>query len=130
MTLRETQSLFVFNMSKWITFVYSQGFELTEGEGWRPPEMQKIYFDTGRSKTMEGAHPKRLAHDFNFFLNGKMLFASGISNEQYIRDLELVRPLGEFWESLNTSNIWGGDFNKNNIFEPFEFRDPFHIQMS
>lgn len=72
---------------------------LTAGEMYRTPEQQKIYFDTGKSKTMNSNHLKRLAVDFNFFINGKLTY-----------DLAVIKPLGIYWESLNTKNRWGGNF--------------------
>ena len=55
--------------------------------------------DTGKSKTLNSNHIKRLAVDFNFFINGKLVY-----------DKHKLAELGKFWESLNTKNIWGGNF--------------------
>jgi hypothetical protein len=75
------------------------GFVLTGGELYRTTEQQKIYFETGKSKTMNSNHLKRLAIDFNFFINGKLIYAK--------KD---IQPLGDYWESLNSLNRWGGNF--------------------
>ncbi len=42
---------------------------------------------------------KRCAMDFNVFVDGKLTW-----------DKEVIRPLGEYWESLNAKNRWGGNF--------------------
>lgn len=80
-----------------IGFAYKNGFELTFGEAFRTEEQQKIYFDTGRSKTMNSRHRDRLAVDFNLFKDG-----------QYITDKECYRVLGEKWEQIGGQ--WGGRF--------------------
>lgn len=125
MSLRERQSLFAFNFHKLIEFIYSQGFEISFGEFYRPPEMQKIYFNTGRSKTMDGLHPKRLAGDLNFFKNGVMLFQDP---KNYIADATFIKPIGEFWMSLNTDNVWGSDWNRNHDIVDDTFHDPYHFE--
>ena len=94
----------------------------------RPIEMQEIYFKTGRSKTMESRHLNKLAGDFTIWFSGRMLFAPGQTNDQYLADLELMRPLGIFWESLHQDNVWGGDWNRNHIMDE-KFRDPYHFEM-
>ena len=51
------------------------------------------------SKTLKSNHLKRLAVDFNFFINGKLTY-----------DKHKLAELGQFWESLNEKNRWGGNF--------------------
>ena len=51
------------------------------------------------SKTLKSNHLKRLAVDFNFFINGKLTY-----------DKHKLAELGQFWESLNKKNRWGGNF--------------------
>ena len=75
-------------------------WQVTAGELWRPVEMQQIYVQTGRSKTMKSNHLKRLAIDLNFFING-----------QYVCTKEAIEPAGKYWESLSPKNRWGGNFN-------------------
>lgn len=92
------------DVARLILWAEKHGFQLTGGELWRPPEMQKIYIETGRSWTTESKHLDRLAIDFNVFING-----------QLVNDWTTVKPLGDYWESLSVRNRWGGDFNKNEI---------------
>ncbi len=118
MTLRKKQSLFVFNIHLLIAFAYKNGFELTFGEFDRTQEQQEFYFKTGKSKTMNSRHLIRLAGDFNIFLNGKL-----------INDPVLIKPLGDYWMSLNTDNVWGGDWNRNYNLLDETFKDPYHFEM-
>ena len=125
MTLSDRQKIFTRNIGLLIEHAFEMGFELTLGEVARTVEQQKIYFESGRSKTMDSRHIQRLAVDFNIFLNGTLLF---LKTDQYKADLEAVRPLAEFWESLHPDNVWGGDWNRNNVFDE-TFRDPYHFEM-
>lgn len=100
MTLVPEQGAFLLDVCQLIRFAVVQGFAVTAGELWRPPEMQKIYFETGRSEVLESWHGKRLAIDLNFFRNGAT-----------VTDLKELAVLGHFWESLHPYNRWGGNFD-------------------
>ena len=126
MTAGQKQRLFVWNIHKLIEFAYAQGFEMSFGEVFRTAEQQKIYFETGRSKTMDSRHLLRLAVDFNFFRDGEMLFAESAN---YIKDATAIKPLGDYWVSLHTDNVWGGDWNRNHDVVDEKFRDPYHFEM-
>lgn len=109
MTLSQKQAVFTFNVHKLIEFTFKIGFTLTFGEVFRTPEQQKIYFDSGRSKTMNSMHLQRLAVDFNIFKDGVLL-----------NDPKLIKELGDYWELLNTKNRWGGRFTT--------LSDPYHFE--
>ncbi len=98
MGLVSEQSAFLLDACKLIEFANSKGFVVTGGELWRTQEQQKIYYETGKSKTMNSWHLRRLAIDLNFFDD-----KGGV-----IYDVETLRPVGEFWQSLNPKNSWGG----------------------
>lgn len=98
--LVQAQCEFLQDFAKLVMFANSRGYVLTLGEGWRPLEMQKIYVKTGRSRTMDSQHGKRLAADVNVFKDGKLIPAH-----------EFVE-LGEFWEKLHPKNRWGGRWKK------------------
>lgn len=102
MTTVEHQWAFLQDVGKLIVFAAMKGFVLTAGEMYRTPEQQKIYFDQKKTKTMNSQHGKRLAVDFNFFVDGKLTW-----------DFAKIKVLGDYWESLNPINRWGGDFNKD-----------------
>lgn len=128
MTLSDKQKIFTRNLASFIIFAFEHGFELTFGEVARMIEMQKIYFDSGRSKTMNSRHLDKLAADFAIWYKGVMLFAPGISKEQYRADLQTMRPLCDYWESLHPDNVCGADWNRNGIFDE-TFLDPYHFEI-
>ena len=84
---------------------------LTAGEAYRSEYQQKEYVRAGKSKTMDSQHLKRLAMDFNFFINGKLTY-----------EKEDIQPLGDFWESLRTENSWGGNWESFKDTPHFERR--------
>ena len=96
MSLVLEQAAFLKDFAKLIQFCESRGLVVTAGELYRPPEMQKIYVQTGRSKTMNSKHGQRCAGDLNFFKDGKLIY-----------DIETLRPVGEYWQSLSPKNSAG-----------------------
>lgn len=126
MTLSEKQKIFTLNIARLIEFAVDKGYELTFGEVYRTPEQQKIYFDTGRSKTMNSRHLQRLAVDFNIFKNGNYLFQNTATKSTEIQDCLI---LGQYWTSLNADNVWGGDWDRDNNTLDETFKDPYHFEM-
>ena len=108
MSLSEKQMLFTRNIADLIFFATEKGFGLTLGHAWRSPEEQERLVREGRSKTFKSQHLNRLAIDFNIFLNGGLCL-----------DWSLIKPLGDYWESLHPSNRWGGDWNNNELKDGF-----------
>jgi len=99
MKLSEKQQIFARNVGLLLNWIYSHdNWGVTVGEVWRPQEMQEIYYQQGKTKTLSSKHTQRLAIDLNLFIAGK-----------YVTDPEKYRPLGEFWESLG--GRWGGRFS-------------------
>ncbi len=99
MSLVQEQAAFALDVCKLIQSASDAGFVVTLGEAWRTPEQQAIYFKTGRSKTMNSNHIRRLAVDLNFFMDGVLIY-----------DIDVLRDLGNYWESLHPKNRWGGNF--------------------
>lgn len=97
MSLVAVQAEFLLDVCKLIDFATERGFVVTGGELYRTAEQQAIYVKTGRSKTMDSNHLRRCAIDLNFFLGGKLCY-----------DIEVLKPIGLYWESLNPKNSWGG----------------------
>jgi len=118
MTLRQVQSVFLKNIAKLILWAYDHGYELTAGEFFRTQKQQAIYLASGKSKTMNSQHLKRLAADFNLFKNGILLNAP----IDY-------KPLGDYWESLSQFNRWGGDWDRDDDLSDETFKDPYHFEM-
>jgi hypothetical protein len=104
MTLREKQSIFIFNVALLIIWTNKREdgkkFRLTGGELWRTDEQQAIYLKEGKTKLKRSRHQDRLAIDLNLFIDGK-----------YQIDKEAYKPLAEYWKSLNPDNIAGYDWN-------------------
>jgi hypothetical protein len=95
--LRGAQSAFCQDIGKFIAFAFANGIELTIGEGYRTEEQQKIYLETGKTTVSHSNHQDRLAMDFNFFIDGDIVW-----------DKDRLKILGDYWESLNLNNRWGG----------------------
>jgi len=104
MSLNNEQWRFLQDLAKLIIFAEQKGFTLSGGELYRTVEQQKIYFTSGKSKTMDSQHLKRLAIDLNVFVNGQLTY-----------DWTTIKPLGDYWESLSVFNRWGGDFNRDGM---------------
>lgn len=98
MKLVDEQNDFLMDVASLILKADEMGYKVTAGELFRTPEQQKIYVETGRSKTFNSMHLKRLAIDLNIFKDEKLC------------TVKEIEPLGEFWESLNEKNRWGGRF--------------------
>lgn len=93
MTLSEKQRIFSLNVAKLIIWAYEHGYEITFGEALRTQEQQKIYYDSGKSKTMNSGHLNKLAVDLNLFKDGV-----------YVSDSESHKPLHNYWNTLHTLN--------------------------
>jgi hypothetical protein len=111
MSLVNEQAAFLLDVSRLIQKAFQMGFKITGGELQRPIEMQQLYMKTGRTKTMNSMHLKRCAIDLNFFKDDKLTY-----------DVNLIRPLGEYWESLNPKNQWGGNWKTFKDVPHFERR--------
>lgn len=115
MKLSEHQAIFTYNIAALILYANSRGIALTRGEGYRTRSQQLLYFygykvvrkngkiqlvkDKKRSKTMNSNHLRRLADDFNHFIDGKL-----------VSDRETLQVLGDYWCSLHPKNRWGGNW--------------------
>lgn len=102
MSLSAEQAAFLLDACNLIQFATSQGFMVTGGELQRPLEMQQIYVRTGRSKTINSLHIRKLAIDLNFIKDGKLVYS-----------YEELEPIGRYWESLSLKNRWGGNFDRD-----------------
>lgn len=113
MKLSDEQARFDDDLTKLREFAKSLGFKVVIGEVARSYEQQKIYFDSGRSRTMNSRHLQKCAADLDFY----KIFPPE-KNETWIngmgrRAIEILAPIGEFWESLNLKNHWGGNFDRD-----------------
>jgi len=115
MSLSKNQRTFTHNVGKLIIYAYELGIELTFGDAYRSNSQmllnyygKKVVDNFGElhiddspkvSWTLKSNHARRLAVDFNFFINNK-----------YTNNGEQIDILGAYWEKLNPKNRWGGNF--------------------
>lgn len=85
-------------LAEFVVWAYAQGYELTEGEGFRTIE-QAAWDAAHGTGIADSLHTLRLAQDYNLFIKGV-----------YQSTTEAYRPLGEKWESMG--GAWGGRFAK------------------
>ena len=98
MTLSEKQQLFTVMIADLIHWAQAHGYRLTFGEADRTPEQAALNARTGKG-IRNSLHTRRLAVDFNLFING-----------EYQTDSRAYTPLGEYWESIG--GTWGGRFSR------------------
>ena len=127
MRLSENQIIFTLNIADLIFFANSLGFGLTFGDANRDPDLQKLYYfgytiqgqtkeslklvpGKVKSKTLNSNHLRRLAVDFNFFVDGELIY-----------DKSELQVLGNYWEKLHPKNKWGGNWG---------FKDTQHFEMN
>lgn len=109
MSLSDHQWEFLIDLANLIKFARSKGYKLTGGDLYRDP----IRCNYGASNSK---HHKRLAVDLNLFVWQKNE-STGMWYWQYVTKTNWHRPLGEYWESLNELNRWGGRFSDGNHYE-------------
>jgi hypothetical protein len=117
MKLFELQQIFAVNVAKLILFINEQGHTCRFGEAWRTPEQAKWNAERGIG-IVNSLHCDRLAVDLLLSKDGVWI----TTREPYI-------PFGQYWESLNSLNRWGGDWNNNEIEDKGD-GDPNHFSMS
>lgn len=117
MSMVHEQSLFLGHVAELLRKASELGFAVSGGELYRTPEQQALHVKNGRSNTMNSQHLKRLAIDLNFFRSR----SDGSLALTY--DVEELRPLGEFWESLDPANRWGGNWKSFKDSPHFERRE-------
>lgn len=105
MTLGQHQEAFSRDLVKLLLKAYELGYEARIGEVERPVMVQEHYVKTGRSKTMKSQHLNKTAADIHFTKDGKLCYP---------------KELGDYWESLDPRNQWGGNWKT--------FKDFPHLQ--
>jgi peptidoglycan L-alanyl-D-glutamate endopeptidase CwlK len=117
MTLGQKQELFAKYVVKLIQQAWEMGYEVRLGEVQRPLEMQQIYVNTGRSKTLDSQHIKKLAIDLVLLKGGA------------ICTRDQIAPLGKWWENLDSQNRWGGSWRGLIEAKKSSFVDAPHFEM-
>lgn len=118
MKLSEKQRLFTLDVARLILKAEELGIGLTFGEAHRTTSQQWLYYNgktinitegviadsTKKSWTMNSKHLSRLAVDFNFFVDGELTYGG-----------DKVEELGDYWESLDAKNEWGGHWDSYDV---------------
>ena len=105
MNLGQHQEIFSMHVLLLLNKAFDLRYNVRIGECQRPIEMQQIYVKSGRSKTMDSEHLNKCAIDLHFTKNGVLCYP---------------KELGDFWESLDPLNQWGGNWKS--------FKDCPHFQ--
>ena len=106
MGMASVQSKFTDDIADLIRYAHDElGYKLTFGDAFRDPRVHGQQGEKGEYGQAWSAHKQRLAVDFNLFIDG-----------QYQSATEAFRELGEFWETLDEENVWGGRFDDGNHF--------------
>lgn len=111
MSLSDKQWLFLQDVADLIKYAKDNNIKLTGGELYRTLDQQILYVEAGKSQTTKSNHLRRLAIDFNFFIDGSLTYKK-----------EDVQILGDYWESLRSGNSWGGNWKS--------FQDVPHFEAS
>ncbi|MGH1601746.1 M15 family metallopeptidase [Campylobacter majalis] len=99
MSLGKEQEAFMRDVAKLLNYLHQNGYEVRGGELERTQAQQEIYIKTGKSKTMNSNHLRRCAIDLFIF-----------KNDKWLTQKQELQKIGDFWESLNEKNRWGGNF--------------------
>jgi len=121
MTLREKQTRFWFLVSQLILKSVLLRTPIFILEWMRSSEQQKINVARGVSKTMKSKHLEGLAIDIVFLEDMQDDNKLNYSADKY-------KILGEYWESLDENNVWGGRFGDNPLTDKIEGWDAGHFQ--
>lgn len=112
MSLSETQQQFAQYVAMLLMYIVEEGYACTLGEAYRPQEMQQLYYDQGKTQTLDSMHTRRLAIDLNLFKDGV-----------YLTDSADYAFLGEFWCSLHPCCEWGGNWTTLSDGNHFELNE-------
>lgn len=97
----QKQFLFARLTADLIVYAFQQGYQVTLGEAYRPPETAELYARQGKGIS-NSLHRRKLAIDLNLF-----------KDSQYLKDTASYKVLGDYWKSLSGLGYeccWGGDF--------------------
>lgn len=107
MGLISKQHQFALSVARLIQWIDENGYQLSGGEWWRPPETAAMYAKQGKG-IVSSLHCDRIALDLNLFKDEVAL----VTKEDWL-------PVGEFWESLSDSGLehkWGGRFERVDVY--------------
>lgn len=107
MSLLDEQFAFIKDFRKLLSRAEELNFEVSGGELARSIETQQQLHQSGQEATMDSPHIRKCAVNLSFFKesNGRW---------ELIQSYETLKPLGEFWQSLNPRNQWAYSANNKN----------------
>ena len=92
------QSHFFFLLCRFGLWLEAQGYQVSEGEGWRTPEQAAVYAANGKGILLS-LHRDRMAMDLII----RDQTGKEVGPEDYAR-------AGAAWKALDDGCAWGGDF--------------------
>jgi len=112
--LQKSQQQFAQDVVRLLIYMINQGYKFTFGETMRTPEQAALYAQQGKG-IKNSLHCKRLAIDINLFS----------PQGEFLSKSEDHTIFGEYWESLDPVNRWGGRFTRpdGNHYERNELLD-------
>lgn len=113
MAIRQEQEKFALHLANLIEWIFKNNCTVTLGEAWRTNEQAMIYAKQGKG-IINSLHCQRLAVDLNIFDASGKLFQT----------VEEYRKAGEYWQSLDKQNRWGGIFRERADANHFERQLP------
>ena len=99
MTLGQNQEKFTEDLAKLLNYLIKNNYQIRIGEVERTQAQQQIYIKEGKSKTLNSMHLKRCAADLHIF-----------KDNEWLQSKQELQEIGDYWESLDISNKWGGNF--------------------
>ena len=99
MNLWQEQAKFCADAAQLIAYINSQGMYCTFGDAFRSKEQAEIDAKNGVG-IKDSLHCERLALDLNLF--------NAVGT--YYTDAVQWKRFGEYWESMDPKNRWGGNF--------------------
>lgn len=102
MATSEDQWKFAQDVANLVIHASGLGYKLTFGDAYRSKEEQQRVFDLKKSKTLDSRHRVRCAVDLNIWKDGEPVWILS-ADECHAA----IKPLGDYWESLDEKNSWG-----------------------
>ena len=106
MKLSEHQQRFAIHAALLILYADTLGYATTLGDAYRDPRVHGEYGEKKGYAAAKSEHKRRLAIDLNLFKDG-----------EYLGGTDDHKELGEFWESLDLLNVWGGRWDDGNHYQ-------------
>lgn len=108
---------FLYHFGKLLDFCEAKQIEIIVFTFYRSPDQQEQEYIKGKSKIRSnGPHQKWLAVDIAIMEDGITLFDKSIATRNK------YKVLGDYWKSLASTCIWGGDFQSLDDIYHFELR--------